>query len=50
MTKCKVCGETLSQDEKRRGTCNDCEAVISKLIVQKAGKKGIYSRKLSFKL
>ncbi|MHB9094214.1 MAG: hypothetical protein ACYC21_06040 [Eubacteriales bacterium] len=48
MVKCKVCGETLAVNEKRRGTCTDCETDISKLIVQKAG-QGLYSRKLRLK-
>ncbi len=48
MQVCKICGEKLSSEEKRRGTCKDCETAISNLIIHKAG-KGFYPRKVRLK-
>lgn len=48
MKTCKICGETLTIEDKFRGTCKECEVAVSKLVLLKAG-KGIYSRKARLK-
>jgi len=45
---CKICGESIKADEKRRGTCKECETAVAKLIVKKAG-NGFYPRKVRLK-
>lgn len=35
---CRICGEKLTQHDISTGTCKDCEAAVSKLVIQKMTK------------
>lgn len=35
---CRICGEKLKQQEVSTGTCKDCEAAVSKVLIQKMNK------------
>ena len=48
MQVCKICGEKLAPNERFRGTCEDCETAITKLITQKMGERS-YPRKVRLK-
>lgn len=48
MHRCRICGEILQPEERFRGTCTECESMITELISVKAD-KGIYSSKLRWK-
>ena len=44
MKYCRICGEKLRQQELATGTCKDCEAAVSKLVIQKMN-KGFQAKK-----
>lgn len=41
---CRICGEKLNQHEISTGTCKECEAAVSKLVIQKMN-KGFQAKK-----
>lgn len=49
MFKCKICGEKITLEEKRRGTCRDCEVAIAQVVYQKNSRR-LFSRKLRIRL
>ncbi len=44
MKYCRICGEKLEQKDFLTGTCEDCEAAVAKLIIQKIVKGVIPKR------
>ena len=48
MQVCRICAESLKEDEKSRGTCKDCESEIAKNFMQKMI-KGYFPKKLRVK-
>jgi len=49
MFRCKICGETITLEEKRRGTCRDCEIAIAQVVFQKNSKR-MFSRKFRIRM
>lgn len=45
---CKICAEKLSDKEKLRGTCKDCENAIARNVLQKIS-KGYFPKRIRIK-
>lgn len=46
---CKICGEKLRQQDISTGTCKECEAAVSRLVIQKKV-RGLYPRKARLRM